>query len=269
MGREKVELFRDLFKKDDRVLVAYSGGVDSSLLLYLLAAETTTTVFAVTIKTPYIPQWEVDEAVAICKSLEINHKVITLPIPETVITNPPERCYLCKKILFSKITEYASELNCNIIADGTNADDTGDHRPGIKALGELNILSPLLESGFTKNEIRSLLREYNSDIWNKPAYACLLTRIPHDTLVDSGMLRTIEKAERFIHMLGYPGTRVRLHNDLARIECPPLLLDKIFSPEAREEIIKYTKSLGIKYVTLDLEGYRTGSLNKPGKPVSQ
>jgi len=269
MIREKVERFRKLFNDQDRVMVAYSGGVDSSLLLYLLAGETGSKVFAVTIKTPYIPQWEVDEAAEICKSLNIDHRIISMPIPGTIISNPPDRCYRCKKILFSRITEYASEKGCNIITDGTNADDMGDHRPGLKALEELKVLSPLLESGFTKDDIRTLLREYNSEIWNKPAYACLLTRIPHDTEVSISMLTSIEKAERYIHELGFPGTRVRLHDDLARIECPPGQLEKIFVAENRGRITGYLKSLGISYVTLDLEGYRTGSLNKPEKPVKR
>jgi len=266
---EKVERFRKLFKDTDRIMVAYSGGVDSSLLLYLLAGETGSTVFAVTIKTPYIPQWEIDEAAAICNSLKIEHKVISLPIPGAIISNPPDRCYRCKKILFSRITEYAKERGCNIIIDGTNADDLGDHRPGLKALEELKVLSPLLRSGFRKSDIRALLKEYNSEIWNKPAYACLLTRIPHDTVIDIEMLNTIENAERYIHKLGFPGTRVRLHKDLVRIECPPALLDEIFIKEIREKITEYIKSLGINYVTLDMEGYRTGSLNKPEKPAKR
>lgn len=269
MKGEKVERFKNLFNDNDRILVAYSGGVDSSLLLYLLAGTTGSTVYAVTIKTPYIPQWEVDEAAAICSSLDINHKIITLPVPGTIISNPPDRCYRCKKILFSRIKEYASEIGCNIIVDGTNADDRGDHRPGMRALEELKIVSPLLVSGFTKAEIRSLLREYNSEIWNKPAYACLLTRIPHDTVVDIGMLNQVEKAERFIHKLGFPGTRVRLHDDLARIECPPSLIDGILVKGIRDQIISFLKSLDIKYITIDLEGYRTGSLNKPEKTVDQ
>lgn len=266
MISEKTERFRSLFNNGDRVLVAYSGGVDSTLLLHLLAREARLEVYAVTIKTPYIPGWEVEEAVAVCSSLGINHKIITLPIPETIISNPPDRCYLCKKILFTRIKEYALEINCNIIADGTNADDRGDHRPGMRALSELKILSPLLEAEFTKNDIRSLLREFNVNSWNKPAYACLLTRIPHDTIVDQKMFDTIEKIEKFIHKLGFPGTRARLYDDMVRIECQPGLIDKIMSADTRSAILQYCKSLGIKYVTIDLEGYRTGSMNKPGKP---
>lgn len=261
MVNKKLEVFKKLFKKGDKVLVAYSGGVDSTLLLYLLVRELGVETLAVTIKTPYIPKWEVEEASSLSKTLGIKHNIITLPVPENIRSNPTDRCYLCKKVLFEKIIEHAKENGCNIVADGTNADDRGDHRPGMKALNELNIKSPLLEAGFTKDDIRGLLRDYDLEIWNKPAYACLLTRIPHDTIIDTRMLFNIEEAERYIHKLGFAGTRVRLHDDIVRIECPPALLEEMLMSENRSKIVKFIKSLGVKYITIDLEGYRTGSMN--------
>jgi uncharacterized protein (TIGR00268 family) len=261
MINNKIENFKKLFKKEDRVLVAYSGGVDSTLLLYLLAKVAKIDTIAVTIKTPYVPEWEAEEAVELSKSLGIDHDIISLKIPDNIKTNPTDRCYLCKKELFNAIIKHAKTKGCNIVADGTNYDDKGDHRPGMKALSELNIKSPLLEAGFTKRDIRTLLKEYNLKIWNKPAYACLLTRIPHNTNIDLKMLKVIEDSERFIHQIGFPGTRVRKHGEIVRIESPPHLLDKIFEIENRTRIVEYLKSLGIEYVTIDLEGYRTGSMN--------
>ena len=258
----KVDRFRRLFSKNDRVMVAYSGGVDSTLLLYLLSKETEADVVAATVKTPYVPGWELEEAKSLCKSFDIEHITITLPIPDSVLNNPPERCYLCKKVLFSKILDYAAEAGCNIVADGTNSDDSKTHRPGMRALEELKVMSPLLIAGFTKSDIRSLLQEYDLEIWNKPAYACLLTRVPYNTYIDTGMLHTIELSEKYIHSIGFPGTRVRLHGEIARIECLPGSLDRMMAPEMRENIIKYLKSVGIKYITIDLEGYRSGSMDQ-------
>lgn len=262
MIRAKIDRLKALFKNGDRVLLAYSGGVDSSLLLHLLARETVAGVCAVTIKTPYIPEWEVDEARAMCRTLGVDHTVIDLPLPEIIKSNPADRCYQCKKILFSRIQEYADEKGCNIIADGSNADDRGDYRPGMRALREMNILSPLLEAGFTKEEIRSHLQGLGLEIWDKPAYACLLTRLPHDTIINENSLSIIEKSERYIHTMGFPGTRVRLYNDMVRIECMPVHIDKISEPMVRASIVSFFNSVGIKFVSLDLEGYRSGSMNK-------
>jgi len=261
MDEEKLNMLTSLFKKSDRILVAFSGGVDSSFLLYVLNKFTNSEVKGLTIKTPYIPQWEVDEASSFCKKHDIDHQIIELPFPESVINNPGDRCYRCKKILFSKISEYAQTEGFNIIADGSNADDTGDYRPGMKALKELEIHSPLLELGIGKQEIRNKLKEFGLEVWNKPAYACLLTRLQHDVKVENKALSIVEKAEVYIKELGFPGTRVRLHGDLARLECPPTQITAICSAETSKNISEYIKNLGVKYVTIDIDGYRTGSMN--------
>lgn len=260
--KNKIELLRGMFTQSDRIMVAFSGGVDSSFLIYALSLFNGPEICAVTIKTPYIPQWEVDEAVNFCKSINVNHEIISLPIPGNIINNPGDRCYKCKLYLFSHLTEYAHDTGCNIIADGTNSDDASDYRPGMKALSELKIRSPLLEAGFTKTDIRSALKKYGLEIWNKPAYACLLTRLPHDIPVKEERLRTVEKAEQYLAEKGFPGTRVRLHNDIARLECQPGFIDIFFNNPIRDDIVSYLKSIGVKYVTLDLEGYKTGSMNK-------
>ncbi|MFO7852791.1 MAG: ATP-dependent sacrificial sulfur transferase LarE [Bacteroidota bacterium] len=261
-AKNKVEQLCGSFGDSDNILVAFSGGVDSSFLLYVLRMFSRAKVSAVTIKTPYIPRWEVDEAKSFCRSLNISHEIIELALPESIIMNPPERCYLCKSILFGHIKSYAERKGFNIIIDGSNADDRKDYRPGMKALKELDIRSPLLEWGFGKEEIRKKLREYGLEIWDKPAYACLLTRLPYNTKIDSQDLRMIEEGERLLHKLGFKGARLRLMNKTVRIEMKPIYFNKIIEEEVREKIIRSFKEIGIEFISLDLEGYRTGSMNK-------
>lgn len=257
----KIKQIYSSFNSGDNILVAFSGGVDSSFLLYVLKTFSEVNLSAVTIKTPYIPQWEVDEAVSFCKSMDINHSTIKMPLHKSIIMNPGDRCYRCKSILFNRIKEYAVSNGFNIIADGTNADDIKDYRPGMKALKEMDIRSPLLEAGFTKDMIRKYLRDYGLEIWNKPAYACLLTRIPYDTKIDMSDLNIIEESERYLHKLGFPGSRLRLHGDMARIETNSRYFEKMIESATREKIIHALKAAGIKFISLDLEPYRMGSLN--------
>jgi uncharacterized protein len=218
-------------------------------------------IAAITIKTPYIPKREIDEAIDFCKTHNINHNVLDLICPEDIIYNPLDRCYLCKKLLFSHLKTFAERNNYLYVADGTNADDNGDFRPGLKALEEMGIRSPLMESGIIKHEIRELSIRADLPTWDKPAYACLLTRIPYDTKVTENDLRMVEKAEQFLFEKGFPGTRVRIHGDVARIECIPGFFNKIVQGPERDHIIDNLKKIGFRYVSLDLEGYRTGSFN--------
>ena len=241
--------------------IAFSGGVDSSFLLHRAHKAVKSGIIAITIRTPYIPAREIKEAIEFTAKFGIKHKIVDIAFPDLIIHNPIERCYLCKKTLFTQLIAFAKESNYKYVIDGTNADDTGDFRPGMKALKEMGIRSPLLESGLTKNEIRELARDEGLDIWDKPAMACLLTRIPYDTEVKEGMLKMIEEAENMMFEKGYPGTRVRVHGDVARIECIPGFMEKIIHNPDREHIIANLKRIGFRYVSLDLEGYRTGSSN--------
>lgn len=241
--------------------VAFSGGVDSSFLLHRAHTVRKSDIIAITVRTPYIPAHEIEDAIEFTKAYGIKHKIVDIAFPDLIINNPVERCYLCKKTLFTELLTYARENDYKYVIDGTNADDTGDFRPGMKALKELGIRSPLLESGLTKKEIRDLSREEDLSIWDKPAMACLLTRIPYDTEIKEGMLRMIETAENMLLEKGYPGTRVRVHGDVARIECLPGYIEKIIHDTEREHIIKSLKKIGFRYISLDLEGYRTGSSN--------
>ena len=201
--------------------VAFSGGVDRTFLLAaairVLGKENVT---AITCVPPYVADWEITEAGELAEALECRHLVLQAEMLDEVSTNPTNRCYVCKTALFSGMLKTCAENGYGILCDGTNADDTGDYRPGMKALQELGIKSPLLKAGMTKGHIRSVSRESELPTWDKPPYACLLTRLPHDTKVTRTVLDLIEKSEVAMMEEGFPYVRVRHHNDIARIEIP-------------------------------------------------
>jgi len=261
MTTNKLQKLDKILNELGSFVIAFSGGVDSSFLLHRAHLVRKSGVVAVTIRTPYIPQREIDEALEFTKSFGIRHKILELGFPEIIKNNPIERCYLCKKTLFKEILAFATDNGVKNIIDGTNADDAGEFRPGMKALKEMAVRSPLLEAGLTKNDIRKFSHDAGLKTWDMPAMACLLTRIPYDTGVTDKMLRMIESAENLFHDLGYPGTRVRIHDDLARIESLPAYLEKIIQKPDRDKIISGLREIGFRYISLDLEGYRTGSSN--------
>lgn len=260
--RNKYDHLLKTLEKLDGLAVAFSGGVDSAFLLHASSEALGNKVIALTVKSPYIPDWEIDEARKIAEETGIMHHVIEVPIPEQILNNPGDRCYLCKTYLFTMLRDFAHNKGFSNLADGSNADDTGEHRPGMKALKELNILSPLLDAGFTKEDIRNASREKGLDTWEKPAYACLLTRIPYNTKISSEILRRIERSETYLIGLGILAVRVRNHDKLARIETEPKYLEMIFRNDLFGEISKQLKRYGYSHVTLDMEGYRTGGIDE-------
>lgn len=261
-SKEKYMSLVRYLKGLEKVLVAFSGGVDSTFLLKAAKDAIGENALAVTFNSPYIPSWEIEEAKEFTKDLAVKHLIINMPIINEIKDNPENRCYLCKKAVFRSAIDAAEKENIKYVLDGTNADDTRDYRPGMKALKELNIKSPLLELGFTKEDIRLISKELGLLTWDKPAYACLLSRIPYGEKIEIEKLKKIEKAEMYLMSLGFKAVRVRSHEDIARIEVPKNQRFKFLNEELLDDIVNNLKSYGFKYVTLDLEGYRTGSLNE-------
>lgn len=261
VDNNKINNLKEYIKDLGKVAVAFSGGVDSTFLVKVCKDVLKENAVAITIASPYIPKWEIEEAKELTASLGVEHIIIDMPIAEEIKFNPKDRCYKCKKKVFSKIIEKANSLGIVNIIDGTNKDDESDYRPGMVALKELKIKSPLLELGFGKDDIRSHSKELNLPTWSKPAYACLLTRLQIGEEITEEKLDRTEKAEVFISSLGIKGIRVRNHGELARIEVQPKDIENILDKETLESIALELKALGYKYITLDIEGYKVGSLN--------
>lgn len=260
--RQKYEDLLTYLREKESLVIAFSGGVDSTFLLKAAKEALGEKIKAITIQSPYIPAWEIEEAKEFVKQIDIAHEIITLDsIDPSIINNPKDRCYLCKKLIFKKIIEIAHKQKYSYVCDGTNFDDTKDYRPGMVALKELSIISPLLECGFTKADIRLLSKELELPTWNKPAYACLMTRLPYNTKVSVNDLRRIENGELFMMNLGFKAVRVRHHGDLARIEVDPFNRSSLFDVILLDKIGQYFKSIGYTYVTVDVLGYAMGSFN--------
>jgi pyridinium-3,5-biscarboxylic acid mononucleotide sulfurtransferase len=258
---EKEECLKKILSKYDSLAIAFSGGIDSTLLAYCANKFIKGKVLLVNICSPFSTE---RETVFINKwadnnnfDLEVIHKN-PLEIPK-IQKNPKDRCYHCKKMLMSEIIEDAKHHGINTVADGTNIDDFSDYRPGIKASDELLIKHPFVEAKFNKNDIRELANKYNLPNWNLPASACLATRIPYDTPILESDLRNIEKAENFLHKLGFLSCRVRKLDNAAKIEVPADRIDGLLL--FKDEIIDICKNLDFKQIYIDLEGYRQGALN--------
>lgn len=244
------------------ILVAYSGGVDSTFLLKVARDVLGDKVSAVTVKAPFVPASELVASQEIAHQLGVRHLLAQTALLDDpgFSSNPPNRCYVCKRAIFSRLKEIASAHGLDL-ADGSNHDDLGQYRPGLKALQELDVRSPLAEAGLTKTEIRSLSREMGLPTWDKPAQSCLATRFPYGEELTIEKLRRVEEAEDFLHSLGFRIVRVRTHGTLASIEVSRPDMARLLS-ELTPRIIDKLKSLGYTHVSLDLEGYRTGSMDE-------
>jgi pyridinium-3,5-biscarboxylic acid mononucleotide sulfurtransferase len=264
----KLESARAIVRDMSSVLVAYSGGVDSSLLLKVALDELGERAVAVLASSPAYPESEQEEARILARQLgarlvEVATNEVEL---EAYARNNPDRCFHCKEELFETLEPVRRDLGLDLIAYGATADDADDHRPGHGSAVRRGIRFPLLEAGMGKAEIRAAARNLGLPNWNKPSFACLSSRIPHGTEVTVAALRQIESAEAAIKALGFKQVRVRHHGDVARIEVEPAEIARLVSE--RERVVEALQSAGYRFVSLDLEGYATGSLNRTWKPTS-
>lgn len=248
------------------VCIAFSGGVDSSLVLKI-ATETgkklNKDVYAITFESQLHPVSDVTISKRVAQEMGATHKIVQINEFENkeILKNPVNRCYLCKKSLFSNLQKFAEKLGCKYVVDGTNADDLNVYRPGVQALKELGIVSPLAQLGITKAEVRKMAAKLGISVSSRPSAPCMATRLPYNTEIDFKLLEKIEKGEEFIKSLGFEIVRLRVHGDVVRMEVPKEDLGKLL--EKSGEIINYLKNLGFIYITMDLEGFRSGSMDIP------
>jgi uncharacterized protein len=261
----KTQKLKEIFQSMGKVLVAFSGGVDSTLLLKV-AQDTLgdKNILAVTALSPLYPERELEGVKKLIQALGVKHRLIESN--ELEITgfskNPPNRCYYCKNKLFRELLDIAKEESIPFVVEGSTLDDDQDHRPGRLAIHELGIRSPLKEAAFTKQEVRELSRALGLSTWDKPSFACLASRFPYGREITEEELRRVDEAEDFLFGLGFRQARVRHYGDLARIEILKEEMERLINSSLRERVVKRLREIGYTYVTLDLQGFRSGSMNE-------
>lgn len=259
----KLSVLKDELRAMGSVAVAYSAGVDSTFLLKVAHDALGDKAMALTVRSDFCPPREAAAAEAFCRAEGIRHILVDVDVLSVpgVADNPPERCYLCKRALFTRLGEIASENGAAHLAEGSNMDDLGDYRPGMRAVAELGVASPLREAGLYKAEIRQLSRELGLDTWEKPSFACLASRFVCGERLTREKLSLVDAAEQYLMGLGLKQLRVRVHGDMARIEAEPAAFGLLTAPDTAAAVDEKLRALGFSRVTLDLRGYRTGSMN--------
>jgi len=259
---EKTQALKKIIASKRSMLISYSGGVDSALLAVLATEQLGSNARCILLDSPVVPRTAIEEARQIAQDYHMALEIVPVHVmgDERFVKNPAERCYWCKKNSAEMLKRRKEELHFACIADGINLSDTGEHRPGLLASTEEGICHPFLDAGITKAEIREIARASGLSFWNKPSAACLSSRIPYGDEITAEKLAMIEKAEAFLHTSGFSQCRVRMHGGIARIEIVHDDLPKLLA--IQEKLAKTFKAIGFAYVTLDLEGYRSGSMDE-------
>lgn len=262
---EKRDRLLEVLRSFDSVVVAFSGGIDSTVVAQAAQLALGARAVAVTADSPSVPRAEIEEARRLAQRIGIRHQVVATTefADDRYVRNDGSRCYFCKSELYSRLESLLPQLGVSVICSGANLDDEGDYRPGLKAAAEHRVRHPLQEAGFTKADVRTLALAWGLPTWDKPASPCLSSRLAPGVEVTPERTARVEAAEAYLHSLGYRECRVRLHEgELARVEVPLPELPRLLEPVVHQELVRRLKELGFRYVTLDLEGFRSGNLNQ-------